>query len=287
MRWPEDLDGWPHSEVSRRVLSRPHQWHVQDMGEGPTLLLLHGAGGASHSWRDVMPILAQSHHVVAIDLPGHGLTKLGGRMRSSLDAMTEDIASLCAKETWQPVAVIGHSAGGAIAVRLSQRHPDRFASVMGINAALAPFSGLAGLVFPAMAKLLAITPFTADFFSRSARQPERVAALIDSTGSKLNAEGMRLYQALVADRDHVDGTLNMMAQWSLDALFLDVPNTHSPMLFLTGSNDQTVKPKVSKDIAQKLPNAAYEEWPSLGHLMHEEAPERVAARIREWAATQD
>ena len=48
----------------------PHRWHVQVLGEGPTVLLLHGAGGATHSWRGLAPLLATDHRVVMLDLPG-------------------------------------------------------------------------------------------------------------------------------------------------------------------------------------------------------------------------
>ena len=50
------------------------RWHVQMMGTGPQVLLLHGAGAATHSWRDVAPLLARDFTVIAPDLPGHGFT---------------------------------------------------------------------------------------------------------------------------------------------------------------------------------------------------------------------
>ena len=81
MRWPEDAADWPHSDRSRIVDCAPHRWHVQEMGAGELILLLHGAGGATHSFRDLAPRLARSHRVVAIDLPGQGFTRAGGRDR--------------------------------------------------------------------------------------------------------------------------------------------------------------------------------------------------------------
>ena len=48
------------------------RWHVQVAGDGPVLLLLHGTGAATHSWRDLLPLLAERFTVVAPDLPGHG-----------------------------------------------------------------------------------------------------------------------------------------------------------------------------------------------------------------------
>lgn len=55
MRWPKDARGWPMVDLSRIVLHRPHRWHVQAGSSGPTLLLIHGAGGATQSWRGLMP----------------------------------------------------------------------------------------------------------------------------------------------------------------------------------------------------------------------------------------
>ena len=65
---------WPNREASRFVEAGGLSWHVQVMGQGPDLLLLHGTGGATHSWRGLAPLLAQHFRVVAPDLPGHGFT---------------------------------------------------------------------------------------------------------------------------------------------------------------------------------------------------------------------
>ena len=48
------------------------------MGDGPDLLLLHGSGAATHSWRDLAPLLARDFRVIAPDLPGHGFTETPG-----------------------------------------------------------------------------------------------------------------------------------------------------------------------------------------------------------------
>ncbi len=97
-----DLPDWPHADRSRFLRHRPHDWHVQDMGSGPLILFLHGAGASTHSWRDVLPRLAKNRRCVAIDLPGQGFTKAGTLRRCGLDAMTEDIAHLCVAEGWHP-----------------------------------------------------------------------------------------------------------------------------------------------------------------------------------------
>ncbi len=83
---------WPHAAHSRQVRD-VHDWHVQVMGEGPEILLIHGAGGATHSWRDVAPILAGTHRTIALDLPGQGFTRRGARGREGLDLVAADIAA--------------------------------------------------------------------------------------------------------------------------------------------------------------------------------------------------
>lgn len=282
MRWPPPAD-WPNRDLSRQIFCKPHRWHVQETGDGPTLILLHGAGGSVHSYRDVIPLLGREYHVVAIDLPGQGLTQLGARHRCGLDTMATDVAALIADQQWVPEAIIGHSAGGALALRLSQLLPPT-PVVIGINPALGHFQGLAGVLFPVMAKLLALTPGVAGFFSRSAANPDRVRSLIESTGTTLSDHGLTLYRQLVGDRGHVDATLLMMAQWTLDDLLHDLSQISAPTLFLAGERDEAVPPTVSEDAAARMPNAQVTRLPDLGHLAHEEAPTQVSNLITDFLA---
>lgn len=286
MRWPPPPD-WPHADVSRQVYCRPHRWHLQEMGSGNTLLLLHGAGGSTHSFRALMPLLATDHHVVALDLPGQGCTQLGARHRSGLEATAEDIVALATQEGWHPTAIIGHSAGGALALQLSQTllsprgQPPK---IIGINAALDSFKGLAGVLFPVLAKFLASVPFTARIFAQSTGTPGRVESLIASTGSVLDSDGIDYYRRLISDRNHADATLIMMAQWSLEGLQKALSTITADTLFLVGANDRTVPPRVSQQAAADMPNAQVTELPELGHLLHEEDPQKVAALIRAFLA---
>jgi magnesium chelatase accessory protein len=281
--WTRDLADWPLHHLSRRVPSKPHDWHVQETGTGPVVLFLHGAGGSSHSFRDLLPLLATDHRCIALDLPGQGFTRLGTKRRSSLRLTSEDIARLCAQEGWQPTAIVGHSAGGAIALRLSQMltAPDGMPpKVIGINAALAPFDGMAGWLFPVIAKMLVLNPLVPRLFSLTSGKPHRTQQLIESTGSKLSPEGLALYTRLVADRDHVDATLRMMAQWDLTALLQDLPHINAPVALITADNDRAVPPVTSANAAALLPNARVIALTGLGHLAHEEDPDQLAGVLR-------
>ncbi|WP_415400660.1 alpha/beta fold hydrolase BchO [Tateyamaria sp. SN3-11] len=281
MDWNQ-IKSWPNAHLSRRVQGPVHRWHVQETGQGKTVLLLHGAGGSTHNYREIIPILAKRFHVIALDLPGQGFTQLGARHRSGLDPTAEDIAKLCAQEGWAPTVIVGHSAGAAVALRLAQNDLSprgQTPLVIGINAALAEFQGLAGAIFPFMAKALAAVPFTASLFSGASNNPARIQALISSTGSELDATGMELYRRLVADRNHVDGTLLMMSQWKLPPLLKALPGHDASVRFIVGEKDGTVPPTVSLTAAQRMPDATVTNLPGLGHLAHEERPAEMAGLI--------
>lgn len=247
------------------------------MGAGPEILLLHGAGGATQSFRTLMPLLAEHFRCIAVDYPGQGFSKPRVSGRFSLDAMARDLASLAWTEGWKPVALIGHSAGGALALRLAE---ERLAEhVIGINAALGRFEGVAGWAFPLAAKLMALNPLTATFFSTTTSSPGAVRKLLESTGSEIDEEGQRLYRALVSSSTHVDGTLRMMAAWNLDGLIGRLPRNGARTTLIVGDEDKTVPPSVSETAAARLPKAQVIRLPSLGHLAHEEAAHLVAPHV--------
>ena len=277
MDWTRDLTTWSHPSLSRRVALAPHQWHVQEAGAGATLLLLPGSGSSVHTWRALIPDLSKSHHVVALDLPGQGFTRSPPGSRSGLNEMAADIDALLTSEGWSPAAILSHSAGTAIALRLAQIRT--VPKVIGINPALDRFEGVAGWLFPVLARLLALTPFTASLFTASAT-PARSRSLIEGTGSTLDDTGYRFYSRLMKDRPHVNGALNMMARWTLDRLLEDLPEIDTEALFLTGSKDGAVPPDVADRAAARMGKAQVRRLQGLGHLAHEEDPAKILAEIR-------
>lgn len=282
------LPDWlPNASFSRFVFARPHLWHLQDNGlvaslEGrPVLLFLHGAGASVHSWRDVLPALSADYRVVAVDLPGQGLSELGDRSRCSLAAMAEDIAFLLNQEGLKPDFIIAHSAGSAIALQLIVDGAVSPQGVMAINPALADFAGDAGTVFPLLAKLLTMNPLTSLALSLAGSNVNLVQRTIQGTGSKIDAAGLHGYQALFSSRAHVSATMKMMASWALKPLRQRLSEVTVPLYFLLGDRDKAVPPSATIDLARNLMNAHVEQVPLAGHLLHEEQPELICARIRQ------
>lgn len=282
-RMPED---WPHRAAARSLSVRPHQWCVVETGmpagSAPTMLLLHGAGGSGHSFRHLISALGNEWHLVVPDLPGQGFSRAGGQGRLSLNGMSEDLVRLCADQGWRPSVIVGHSAGGAIALRMAEMLPDAPRGVVGVNAALGGFEGAAGVLFPLMARALALLPGVPQAVARIWGTPSRVASLLAATGSRTEPAGAAQYLTLVRDADHVRGTLGMMAQWGLGGLLARVGHITVPTLLVTGSADRTVPPRVSRTAASRMPAATWTDLPGLGHLAHEEAAETVARTITDW-----
>lgn len=100
---------------------------VRDFGgDGPPVMLLHGAGGNLADWSQVAPLLAARHRVVALDLRGHGHS---GDGPWHWDAVLADVAAVVDATGLRAPAVVGMSLGGMAAVAWAERHPDCPAAV--------------------------------------------------------------------------------------------------------------------------------------------------------------
>ena len=278
--WQRDGRDWPLRESSRFVDAGLVRWHVQVLGRGPVALLVHGAGAASFSWRGLAPLLARHFTLVIPDLPGHGFTASLPPAQQSLAGMAAALLGLLRELDAEPVIGVGHSAGAALLVRAAlDRGLGAVHLLVGINAALLPFAGVAGLVLPLMARLFAHSSLLPRFFAWRAADRRAVERLIASTGSIIDALGVELYARLVANPGHVAGALAMMANWDLQALVRGLPELDIPLLLLAGSRDRTVDPNAAHEVARSAPKARVSVLPDLGHLAHEEAPRIVAAQL--------
>lgn len=279
--WRSDGADWPHRDLSRFVPAGGVRWHVQVAGSGPVVVLLHGTGASTHSWRDLLARLAARFTVVAVDLPGHGFSS--PLVSPTLPAMASAVRALLVELGLAPALIVGHSAGAAVALRLSLDAP---VPVVAFNGALQPFPGLAATLFPALARLLFVNPLVPGILALQARAPGRVERFLPrATGSTIDARGVDLYARLFGRREHVGAALAMMANWDLASLAADWPRVAAPLRLAYGDRDATVLPQVSRDVAARVAGATLVAMPGLGHLAHEEDP-AGAVRIIGDAATE-
>jgi magnesium chelatase accessory protein len=254
------------------------------MGSGPPLLLLHGTGASVHSWRGLMPLLAQTHTVIAADLPRHAFTTGHDAYAMSLPAMAGEIAGLMKLLDVQPTAIIGHSAGAAIALQMALDH-GYAGPIIGLNSALRPFPGALAQIFPAVAKALFVNPLVPRFFAGSIELVGGAKKFLwRSTHSHIDAEGLACYRTLLKHPAHAGGALAMMANWDLPGLRLRMGEVRNPVLLIHGANDPAIPLDWAKDAHSWLTNARLDVLPGLGHLAHEEAPEKAAALIAAFLA---
>ncbi len=286
LHWPSDGQHWPHRSASRFVSAGGCDWHVQVHATGsapdprPVLWLLHGMGAASHSWRGLVPWLAPHCSLVVPDLPGHGFSGRLPAAAQSMAGMARALADLALALQLPPAAIVGHSAGAALAARAVLDGGLAPGRLVGINAALLPFDGLAGRFFGPLARWMVGQPLVPWLVARRARDGAAVQRLVAATGSQLDAPGLALYTRLVQSPAHVAGALAMMSHWDLRRLWLDLPRLPVPLALLVASGDATVPPSQAAQVQRRMPRVQVLTLPGLGHLAHEEAPDAVIKALR-------
>lgn len=280
MQWANYRSTWPNAQHSQFIQAGGIQWHVQIMGQGPVLLLLHGTGSGSFSWRGLMPLLSAHFQVIAPDLPGHAFTSRGPEGSLSLQGMSEGLRALLLQLNVTPSIIGGHSAGAAIAANmLLQQRALSQTQLIGFNPAWLPLPGLPSLIFRPAAKLAAINPVSAWATAKLASKPAMIEKSILQTGSQLDAQGLALYQSVFSHSGHVHSVLNMMAAWQLDTLSKSLPQLQNKVSILVGMQDQTVPPSMAHEACKLMPQARVFEQHGLGHLAHEEDPAGTAQLI--------
>jgi magnesium chelatase accessory protein len=284
--WEREGRDWPNREASRFVKAAGLRWHVQQAGSGPVLFLVHGTGAATHSWRDLLPLLARDFTVIAPDLPGHGFTDMPAPAQLSLPGMARLLSELLHTLGVRPEVVVGHSAGSAILARMCLDGSIAPHLLVSLNGAMLPLRGLPGHIFSPIARLVVSLPVTRRMFAWQAADRRVVARMLRGTGSSIDPAGVEQYVRLARCPSHAGAALTMMANWDLRPLERDLPRLRTHLLLITGSNDHTIPPSDSARVHALVPGSELVSLPGLGHLAHEEQPARIAALIHGAASTQ-
>ena len=287
LSWTRDGRDWPHREASRFVEAGGLTWHVQMTGRGPPLLLVHGTGASTHSWRDLIALLADRFEVVAPDLPGHAFSGTPASSRMSLPGMASALTALVRALGVTPRIVVGHSAGAAILAQMCLDRSIAPAGLISLNGAMLPIGGVAGQIFSPLARILASGPALSRLFAWWAGDATVVARLIAQTGSKLDRAGLAFYRRLAGDPRHAAGALSMMANWNLGPLERRLPTLTTPLVLAVGSRDGSISPNDAFRIRDLVPGSRIEQFRGLGHLAHEEDPAAIMALIERYAAVWD
>ena len=286
--WASLQAHWPHSAHSRFVHAAGLRWHVQVMGHGPALLMLHGTGASTHTWHALAPLLMPHHTLICPDLPGHAFTEQAPGAGMSLPGMAAGVAALVQALGLPLHGLVGHSAGAAVAAQmLLQEHLPLAQTrplLVGLNPAWLPLPGWAGVLFSPSAKLMSLNPLSGWLMAQQGGREGVLQRLLDSTGSRLSAEAAAHYGVLLRNARHVRGVLAMMAAWNLNPLAQRLHALPAQVHMHIGLADQTIPPALAQVALQRIPGSTVAQAAGFGHLAHEENPAEVAHHLLRWMA---
>ena len=135
-------------EIGKSVLAAGLETNYHDLGSGPTALLIHGSGPgvtAWANWRTTLPVLAQEMRVVAPDMAGFGYTERRPGTSYTLDLWVDHLLGFLDALGIERTSIVGNSFGGALALALTQRVPDRVDRLVLMGSAGISFELTSGL----------------------------------------------------------------------------------------------------------------------------------------------
>ncbi len=264
--------------------------HYKLDGEGaPTLILLHGFGASTFSWRDVAAPLAAYGTVIAFDRPSSGLTERplpgdwAGESPYTASSQVETTIALLDRFGEGNAILVGNSAGGTIAMLAALQHPDRVAALILISPAVYTRGGA-----PDWARPLLRTPQArrlGPLFSRSiATLGERLLLQAWHDPAKITPEVRAGYTRPLQSENWDRALWELTIAGQPTDLVERLPELTLPVLVVTGDDDRIVPTADSIRLASELPNAELVVVPDCGHVTHEECPDAFLKAVDSFIA---
>jgi pimeloyl-ACP methyl ester carboxylesterase len=276
---PQPVDWLAASGLDARFTSvAGHQLRYVRAGRGPAVMLVHGFGSSLYTWKDVVPRLASDHEVVALDLPGFGLSDQPPDLTA--DALPESVVGLMEVLGLQRAALVGNSLGGATVALVAASHPDRTRALVLVDAAgfnmspdrqpafvrytLSPAGRLLG-VLPGR-RLLVELALRDVFHDERLLTEERVAEYVRAARRPGSAASI---QSLAT---------SMRGRYGLVQEAL--ARVEAPTLVVWGREDRWIPISDSERFAAAIAAARTRVIENCGHMPQEERPAELAAAVR-------
>lgn len=265
--------------------------HVETAGtRGSAVILLSGAGidNARLSWKRLMPVLAESYRVFALDwpkqgrsFPWHGVADHACLVRCVLKLM--DHAQL------DRAAFVGLSQGGAVALSLAIDHPEKVTRTVAIApAGIIRFAPVLHQMLWAAAKMPWLTSGLSRFMLSSRKGIERLvrsglfagpspdfADVVDGIRDEIAKNGVRA-------SDWQNSSIGF-SRMNID-LLPKLSRVQRPILFLQGDKDIAVRPHFTEEAAKRTPNAKYVLLENHGHWPNRQSPDLIAGLVTDFLA---
>lgn len=282
--------GWNSGYVTEPVFSSRMYWVEAGSRDNPPLVLIHGLGDKGwRDWLQLMPELAQNYRVIAFDLPGFGRSeKPEGKY--SPEHYAQAIHSVLQQSDIPRFHLMGHSMGGAVALRLATRFPQAVDRLVLISAA-----GI--LERSAFAQHSSALPLEAGMIEYLNALPEPLQGSVSDFvrgvgGSVLRWDFLPDPLALLSQSDQV-WAATLRSQPNLNAAFAlvgenfsgDLTRLPTPSLILWGEKDPVAPLRTAKLLAGQLPEAQLLVFPDMGH-MPVWFPDKVLPPIKSFLASE-
>ena len=256
-------------------------------GSGPALLLIHGIGDSSDTWRPVVEQLAEHYTVIAPDLLGHGRSEKP-RADYSVAGYANGMRDLLSVLGVDTVTVVGHSLGGGVAAQFAYQFPDRCERLVlvgsgGVGRTVSPLLRVATVPgIEALMPLLGLPPIR--FASRLGAELLRV---FDTALGRDAEEILAVFDSLpdTEARRVILRTLRSSVDWSgqvitmLDRAYL-VEGV--PTLIVWGRRDAIIPLGHGRLIHAVMPGSEFEVFDEAGHFPHHTDPSRFVRVLREF-----
>jgi pimeloyl-ACP methyl ester carboxylesterase len=257
-------------------------WFFLEQGRGPDLLLLHGLGASSFSWRHTIKPLAEHFRVLAPDLPAHGRSPASRETDYRLEALVQGLVEFLDRRGVKRAAVAGNSLGGGLALLLARQCPGRISALVLLAPAAAlnrlpwifyPLSlpGLGLLAAALMGPWIIPAALRLAYHRRELITPEVVAGY---------AAPFRELSRRLAWR-HLCRSLHPWPPSQVEALLAAVGQ---PTAIIWGAKDRILPPTQARWLQSRLARAELQVLPEVGHAPQEEDPGAVNKIIIDFLA---
>ncbi len=245
--------------------------HYVDRGHGPAVLLLHGFGGQTYSYRHLMPILERGHRVVAVDLKGFGYSERDASADLSATAQVAMLRALLDRCAIDRAVVVGHSMGGGIALRFAATHPEMVDALV-LAASVTGEERFGSRRTVPLWLLRPLLPLLGAFAS------SRLLQMMWYDRSKITDDVRDEYLRPARLKGSMDGLTAMMRGRASDSPVDDTRVT-MPVLLLNGAHDKVVPLNAAQRLRERLPQARLVVIEQAAHGLLEERPEECAREI--------
>lgn len=253
--------------------------------DGPPIILLHGWGVSAYLWRaNLRPLAAAGYRVIAIDLPGHGLSEAPKAVGSYTTArFVEHLRALYAELGISRAVLIGQSMAGRIAVEFAAADPAAVSHLLLFGPVgfglIPPWQIVAPIVprLPGRIPSLIVPRRVVDFVQR------RVYGKL----GWFTERDVDEYWAPTQFPDVVRAQLQMLREFDwLPHEPARLEGLTTPTLVVFGTQDRTVRPVHAERLVRFLPAGQLEWIEGGGHVVMEEAPDRINALILDYLSEQ-